>query len=358
MRIAGRHYNVKAGLTVFLGISVASTAAIFLLTNRTGIAPTLARMRPAYLALALALMAGQWCLNAVRFRVLVNSLGNRISFLTSLRAFLANVFLSAVTPSQTGGGPMQIYILNRAGVPVAKGFAGCLMGAVLSVVCLVGSTLVIMVVKPDLRAEFGRHLGGILLTVVAVFAALAGLFLLSVFRIGVMKQIAGRALLTVTRVLKTERRLAVTKRVLGGLDQYRECLSVFATRKKARVLLALGLTLAGIATNGLIALAVLAGLNVEFNAVHVYLAQFVLLFIAYFGPTPGASGIAEFTNYWMLTSLSVDAGALGVYTVLWRFFTSYAGVAVGGLVTLGCLPRTGRASQGVGTEEAGCEEKS
>ena len=65
----------------------------------------------------------------------------------------------------------------------------------------------------------------------------------------------------------------------------------------------------------------------------------MLLFIAYFGPTPGASGIAEFTNYWMLTSLRVDPGVLGIYTVMWRFFTSYAGVAVGGLVTLTCIPR-------------------
>lgn len=341
MRIGGRDYNVRAGLTVFLAISVASTAAIFLMTNRAGVGASLARVRPGLLSAACALMLGQWCLNALRFRVLVNSLGNNVSFLTSLKAFMANVFLSAITPSQTGGGPVQIYILNRAGVPLATGFAGCLMGAVLTVVCLLTSTLLITIFKPDLRAEFGSHLGGILLTVVAVFSLLAGLFLLSIFRIGFMKQLTGRALLLATRVLRTERRIAVTKRVLGGLDDYRECLSVFARRKKARVALALGLTFAGIATNSLIALALLAGLGVEFNAAYVYLAQFVLLFIAYFSPTPGASGIAEFTNYWMLTSLRVDPGALGIYTVLWRFFTSYAGVAAGGLVTLACIPRPG-----------------
>jgi uncharacterized protein (TIRG00374 family) len=345
MRIAGRDYDVRAGLTVFLAISVASIVAIFLMTNRAGVGTSLARVRPGFLAAACALMLGQWCLNAVRFKVLVNSLGNNVSFLTSLKAFMANVFLSAITPSQTGGGPVQIYILSRAGVPLATGFAGCLMGAVLSVVCLLTSTLVIMILRPDLRAEFGGHLGGILLVVAVVFSALAGLFLLSVFRIGFMKQLTGRALLLATRVLKTERRLAVTKRVLGGLDRYRECLSVFARRKKARVALALGLTFAGIATNSLIAPALLAGLGVGFNAQHVYLAQFVLLFVAYFGPTPGASGIAEFANYWMLMSLRVDPGVLGIYTVMWRFFTSYAGVAVGGLVTLACIPRPGRGAR-------------
>jgi len=74
------------------------------------------------LALACALMVGQWCLNAARFKILVNSLDNRVGFVTSLKAFMANVFISAITPSQTGGGPVQIYILSRAGVPVARGF--------------------------------------------------------------------------------------------------------------------------------------------------------------------------------------------------------------------------------------------
>jgi hypothetical protein len=36
----------------------------------------------------------------------------------------------------------------------------------------------------------------------------------------------------------------------------------------------------------------------------------------------------------MLSSLDVESGVLGVYTVMWRLFTSYIGVAVGGVVVL------------------------
>ncbi|MFZ1945925.1 MAG: flippase-like domain-containing protein [bacterium] len=334
MRIGGRNYSVKAGLTAFLAISVASALAIFLIANREGIWPSLSQLRPAYLALAASLMVAQWCLNAVRFRILVNSLGNSVSFATSLRAFMANVFMSAVTPSQTGGGPVQIYVLSRAGVPVAKGFAGCLMGAVLTVVCLVTSTVAIVILRPGFRAEFGQHLAGVLTSVVVVFSVLASLFLLSIFRIGFTKRLVGRTLLFVTRLVRAERRIAIAKRVMGGLDQYRQSLSVFAGRKKLRVLAALLVTFAGVGTNCLIALALLSGLSVRFDAQSVYLAQFVLLFVGYFVPTPGASGIAEFANYWMLSSLGVQSSVLGVYTVLWRLFTMYVGVAVGGAIVL------------------------
>jgi uncharacterized membrane protein YbhN (UPF0104 family) len=78
---------------------------------------------------------------------------------------------------------------------------------------------------------------------------------------------------------------------------------------------------------------------VKQDALNVYLAQPILFFIAYFGPTPGASGIAEFSNYWMLSSLEIQPNMLGIYTVLWRFFTSFIAVAVGGLVVLTLIPR-------------------
>jgi uncharacterized protein (TIRG00374 family) len=339
MQVGDRDYKVGTGLTIFLAISVASALAIFLITADTGTWTDLRLMRPGYAALACILMVAQWCFNAIRFKILVNSLGNNVSFADSFKAFMANVFVSAVTPSQTGGGAMQIYVLNRAGVPIAKGFAGCLMGAVLSVFCLLTSTLVIVFLKPGLRAELGQRMAGVLTAVVIVFSALAILFLLSIFKTRLVRQLTGRVLLVILRVVKTEKRLAITKRVMGGVDQYRESMSVIAGARKRRLVLALVFTLASFATNALIAPVLLAGLNIEFGVLNIYLAQFVLFFIAYFGPTPGASGIAEFSNYWMLSSLNLQANMLGVYTVMWRFLTSFIAVGVGGLIILTLIPR-------------------
>jgi uncharacterized protein (TIRG00374 family) len=297
----------------------------------------------------------------MRFRILVNSLDNNVSFRTSLKAFIANVFVSAVTPSQTGGGPIQIYVLNRAGVPLAKGFTGCLMGAVMAIFCLLTSTIVILIAKPDLRTEFGEHLTSILIAVVVVFGIMALIFLLSLFRINLVKNLVGRTLLTLLRVVGTERRLAFTKRVLGGIDQYRECMSVFFRVRKLRLLLALGLTMASLAANSAVSLALLTGLNVEFNIPNVYLAQFILFFIAYFGPTPGASGIAEFSTFWILSSLDIRQDILGVYTVMWRVFTSFIAVAIGGVIVLTLIRQSGKPKPAAGltpqigkSEQGGC----
>ncbi|MGD9141684.1 MAG: flippase-like domain-containing protein [bacterium] len=339
MQIGARTFRVGSGLTIFLAISVVSALVIIIATADPGTWAGLRRMRPGYIALASVLMVIQWCLNGIRFRILVNSLGNNVSLLTSFKAFMTNIFLGAVTPSQTGGGPMQIYVLSKAGVPVSKAFAGCLMGAVLTVICLVSSALAVLLSSPALRSEFGPRMTGILLAAVVVFGLLVLTFVLSLTRTRAVKRLIGRTLLAAMRALRLDRRIGFTKRVLGGVDQYRESMSVFARTKKSKLVAALLITMAAISTNALIAPVLLSGLNIEYDIATIYPAQFILFFIAYFGPTPGASGIAEFSNFWILTTLSIQPNLLGIYTVLWRFFTIFVGVTVGGLIVLSLLPR-------------------
>jgi uncharacterized protein (TIRG00374 family) len=337
MRIGGRTYNIKLGLTVFLAISVVSAVVILYrgVDERTWTA--LKQMRPQFALLAAALMVGQWLLNALRFQILVNSFEERVSFWTSFKAFMANVFLAAMTPSQTGGGPLQIYILNRAGLPVARAFAGCLVGAVLTVVCLMLSNLVVLGLSADMRLGVGSHVGTVFTVALAVFVALAALFVISLARMTWLKRAAGWLVVGFSRSRRSRPKYSVTKRLMRGLDQYRESMLAFAGAKRGRVVAAGLVTMLAMCANALIAPALVAGLNAGGNAPKVFLMQFVILFIAYFSPTPGASGIAEFSSYWLMASVKVQGNMLGVYTIMWRFFTSFLGVGVGALVVLSML---------------------
>ncbi len=121
------------------------------------------------------------------------------------------------------------------------------------------------------------------------------------------------------------------------MDQYSKCISIYAHTKKYKLFLACLYTFAAIITNSFIAPVLFIGLNVRCNSLNVFLTQFILLFIAYFSPTPGASGIAEFSNYWMMSSLNIDSNMLGIYTLIWRFYTSFIGVIIGGIITLTLL---------------------
>jgi uncharacterized membrane protein YbhN (UPF0104 family) len=92
--------------------------------------------------------------------------------------------------------------------------------------------------------------------------------------------------------------------------------------------------MASIAVLSSVAPMILAGLSVQHPVSQVFLIQFILNFIVYFSPTPGGSGIAEFSSYWMMSSATPEQNMMEIYTLIWRFFTNFIGVGLGGLIVL------------------------
>ncbi len=342
MRIGDRTYNIRLGLTIFLAISIVSAIVILFLDVNRNTWSALKQIKPEYGLIAGSLMLAQWLINALRFQVLVNSFEEKISFWTSFQAFMANIFMSAMTPSQTGGGPLQVYIINRAGIPLAKAIAGCLIGAVLTVVCLVFSSMGILLFRHDIRLGFGHHMGAVITVVFVVFFLITLLFVLSIFKIRLIKRIFGKITLRFSHSTKSKRKFSATKKLIHGLDQYSNCMKIFAKAKKHRILLSGFLTLCCICANCATAPVLLKGLSIKQDATQVFLVQFIIFFIVYFSPTPGGSGLAEFSNYWIMASVDVEQNFLGIYTLIWRFFTSFLGVGIGGLVVLSLLKKRKR----------------
>jgi len=336
MRIGERTYNIKVGFTIFLVITIVSAAVILYLGVDRNTWTGLKQVRPEYGLLAIMLVVAQWLMNGLRFQILINSFEKKVGFWTSFNAYMANVFMSAMTPSQSGGGALQIYILTRAGIPVAEAFTGCLMGAVLSVICLVISNLAVLLFKSSFRIHFGHHMSAVFIVAFIVFLSMSLIFMLSIFKIKLIKRIFGKAALFLFRFFRIKKRFTVTKKLMQGLEQYSMCMLTFAGTKKYRVFIVGLLTMICYSLNALVAPVLLAGLNIQQDALKVFLIQFIIFFIAYFSPTPGGSGLAEFSNYWVMASVSVDQSLslLGVYTLIWRFFTSFLGVGMGALIVL------------------------
>jgi uncharacterized membrane protein YbhN (UPF0104 family) len=55
-----------------------------------------------------------------------------------------------------------------------------------------------------------------------------------------------------------------------------------------------------------------------------------------FIPTPGASGVAE-VGFAALFSPVCPGELLSIYMLLWRFFTFYLGVIIGGIIVINIL---------------------
>ena len=135
MEIAGRRINVKRGLELFIGITALSITLFLIFTGMEMIRYMLS-LKPRYLALLISLSFSMWVFSALKFHLLLLGTGERVSFWRSFQAFMSNLFMGAITPSQTGGGIAQMYVLSRGGVPLSKAFIACATGAGLTMLSL------------------------------------------------------------------------------------------------------------------------------------------------------------------------------------------------------------------------------
>jgi uncharacterized protein (TIRG00374 family) len=100
------------------GAIILSTFAAFIILQVTARGETrlsLLRLDLSQLALAGILVGAGWILDAVRIKVLASTLGGGIGFFTALRITLAGAFAACVTPFDTGGEPLQVYLLHKHG---------------------------------------------------------------------------------------------------------------------------------------------------------------------------------------------------------------------------------------------------
>jgi len=78
---------------------------------------------------------------------------------------------------------------------------------------------------------------------------------------------------------------------------------------------------------------ILYGLGIEFSVYQVVAIQLLLSAVLLYMPTPGASGIAE-TGGALFFVTVCPKSLIGIFVLIWRFFTFYIGAVIGGIITM------------------------
>jgi len=330
------------GFRTFAVITVIAFVLLGALTMDKATWRSLTHLRLEALFMVLGLVFVSWYTTALKIRVLASGIGSRIGVWDCFRAHLANMFLSAVTPFQTGGGAAQIYVLWRHGLSISRATAASLIGALITIVTLFLTGVVVLVLRPGLVENLAvRMITGF---VIGVFSFVFFLFWVAFFKpVWAAKVVrAGASVLARVPLLPRDRVWRLHDRFsqeLNDLIGYLRSLMVTSRGSLAR---ALPLGILSIVANCLIAYAVLYGMGVHRDPVEVLLAQALIYFIIYFSPSPGGSGIAEAGGASLMAAL-VPTHQLAVYVVLWRFFSYLLGVGLGAVVIVALLRRPARA---------------
>jgi uncharacterized protein (TIRG00374 family) len=259
-----------------------------------------------------------------------------------------------ITPLNSGAGPMTMYTMRRYGVPLPVAVTSTFMSFV--------STVLFFAIAGPLAVVFGagRSLGqrgnvlglslfDLFLGSLAIVAGIGVLMAVVMFFPKRVRDLIHHAAVAIGR--RSRRVAERLEKLQAGIDQAHESVVAFNSPRGWLALLWATILSGPSHANKLLAgYVALRALGIHANFVDILLVQTLVMFLLYFAPTPGASGIGEVLSAAVMSSY-VPRELTPTYILIWRLTLSYFTIAAGFLVFYGWV------RQGLkGVEESALEE--
>jgi uncharacterized protein (TIRG00374 family) len=319
------------GVAAFAALTVAGLGTLFAVTLRGDLTDVVRHLSGGFLALAALSMVADILIGALRYQIFLTRIRPGTSLWLPIKADLANRFTGAVTPSQTGGGPAQVFVLWKGGIPVPAALSFLMINFI--------STLVFFLLTGSLTAWMLRGYfshGAVRYLVQWGFVAFLGglVFML----VGLVRPdlIVGRLGSVVTRLESrnggSARLIAKVGRLLmDSAEEYRGRCVEFTREAPWLIVGSFLLTVVLYLNKFTLAWLVMRGLGADGGFGLTLAVQALLHFILYVAPTPGGSGVAELSTG-ALMSVLLPLKLLAPFTLAYRCFLLYVPAAIGGLV--------------------------
>lgn len=331
--------NIIVGLRVSLSISIIVSLALLVRTVDFDQLNLMREIRPGYLILAMGLMFLMWLVQGVRMQVLASALDEKISLKNGIKNYLAGAFVSNVTPFASGGGPVQVLLLNKMGFSLGKASSIIIVQWVFRHVFF-GFLGPIFFLFYRHMIDPGRLPSGVFQSAVIGSISITIVLLFFVWKPQVIPIVANgilrlpliRSFLSKRDHLKTSIDQLIQKS-FQEIAVFHECLWRLAAEKRMELIL-------GVVFTGLfwtfffmIAPVILIGLGSQPNFVRAFIMQTIMFLILPYIPTPGASGVAELT-FAAFFAPFVPVHLIGILAISWRILTFYMMIVFGSMIVL------------------------
>lgn len=329
--------SLRKGLIIFILLAFGGNAIILFKTVDADTIKTILNADKLYMLLALFLVFLAWTFDATRFCALARSAQEKVSFKLGLILTWLHYFGCAVTPMQSGGGPFQVYVLYKKGIPIGKGIAITMLRTMLTVLLL--SIIVPLSLFIDSGVLDGSgFLKGIVGYVFTVIFATWAFIAFTVMRPDLVKRVGMWVITWMARLklIKKKRVLPWCRWLSCETDNYSMNIKLSFGVGKWEFLFAVVCSALHLLTLFSILPCLMLAVGLPFNFVQTLLTQAIFMFVLYFIPTPGASGVAELGGARLFTTL-MPVNMAGVMAFTWRFFTEYLAIFMGVMVVIKLL---------------------
>ena len=295
-----------------------------------------------YLFLLLLFLPTDTLACGMRMWVVCRLLQPGIGFWTCLKAEWANVGVAMLTPSSSGGGLGQIYMLNRSGANAGSAIAISFitfLGSMVGLLCI-GLYNVLFSGASEVGLLLRAAIWGFIL--IAAFVIIAAVWP-GLFRVMVMWiyeaywGIRGKNYRMAAFKSHSEDQTGptpphvgrVAAKLLDMTHVYQDNVRRFVRLGKGSFVIVCLLSLGFLLSRCLMAFLCLRFLGIQESTLGAVMEiQMALILFVFFAPTPGGSGLAEGASLSIMAAI-VPVGFAPYYNLLWRSATLYVPASVG-----------------------------
>jgi len=336
--------KIHRGLKVFIALGILTMLALLILSDPdpekkfsfdivNKITYAFKQMDPVCLLFSFLFWIIHICLDSFRVTLLSQGVTGRwVSLRTSAEIILTGAFLAAVTPFQTGGLPVQLYLLKKENISYGKGTLIILLRAIFYAIMM-------LIVLPFLFPFLVKQYDATSIRVLSKYSLIVYPIIIFIIALALIKpNIIKRFLYRLAFFGSKKRRKAakVIHRLFKEIKEMKDGFWHFARQKKWHSVASFLLTFIAYIPYFFIAPLLLKGMGIDVSFIRIAFLQLVVILFTFFSPTPGAIGISEGVFAIMFLGI-VGKGLLGVFTILWRFFTFYLSALAGGIITVDVL---------------------
>ena len=288
-----------------------------------------------WLLIALLIMAGYVFCGGYAIKILMRGKGRPVSIFNCFKYSLVEIYFSSITPSNTGGQPMQLYYMKKDGYSVADSTAALMCITILYRASFLIITAVMFLFNAGFISErissvWPLALLGLAVNIVLISALCIALFSKRLIRWLVNKSLRLLGRLHIVRDVKAKKASIDEK-----IEQYNNCAKLFI-ENKATTMKAFGvLALQRIALMSIPALIYLSFGLQEYTIFEIFAAQCLLNLCVDLMPLPGSVGISE-TVFLMLFAPIFTEANVTTAVLLSRGISFYLLLIVAALFVCAC----------------------
>ena len=301
-------------LRISISFIVLVALVIFLITFSKDTLIALRKINPVYFILLFMVWIVYVVFDGLKLKFLALSVEEEnLDLFSAIKTIQIGIFLAAVVPFQVAGLPVQIYILSRRGISPGKGAAILTMRGIVTYGVIV---LAMVFALKNMWPPESNIIRGVIGYAVFVVAVVLVVYVVAILSPGI-----------ISKFTKNEK-------IIKEFKILRETFLTFVkTSRKKELLLVLIFTVISFFALTTIPYLLAMALNNTIPYSNSFAFQTKLQGSLVFTPTPGGSGIAETAAYFLFRN-SIRKEILGIFVILWRFFTAYLTAIAGGIFLL------------------------